>query len=711
MLTKVNDKLGWLRDDEPSTELQSRFQRRMYLFGACFMLACLPVFTYMTANYNNKPNGWLFVSLVVLGVLVSWLIPKQRNGYLHAMRVLHSFTFLGMLGPALVHVTTDSPFYWWLAAFPVITLLSGLTKLGFAQGVVLFVYTIYSVASPDKHLPQAGLEIRNPVAAVLSTIYIWTYLFYAIRWREKLQCELVSAQKEALEAANAKSLFLASMSHEIRTPLYGVIGAVELLRRGKATSAQRNQLLAMQEQSAKALLALINDVLDWSKLEAGRLELTVEPTDLRTVIFEANELYAVTAFDKGLEITSSCDHDVPLTVRCDGCRVRQVVNNLVSNAVKFTAKGGVHIHASVVTDNSESPAGSYWLRIEVSDTGVGINPARLAALFDPFTQADATISRKHGGTGLGLSICKELATLMGGRVDATSVPGQGSAFALMIPLDQQDVVPTHNASPNLRVDVLVVCANPGLIRHVLSLSQEVNIAPQIVSTLPDTVESAQASYILIDSAMLTGHPQAKQFVDSLVLQGKRVAVMAPLNADVVFGTIGDGILYKPLGRPAFTQFLQATPDSPSTSESTANNPIERIHSDRRILVCEDNPVNQILVQQMLDELGLQCVVASNGHDALRHLQNERFGLVLMDIQMPDLDGIEATKRWRLMEPMETPGVRVPIIAITANPELDQRVAYQEIGLDRILPKPFVLGDLARTIRLYLESAKADTVTS
>lgn len=696
---------GWLARLGDSrnqlVELESDVHRRMFWFGFLFLVVIAPLQFWLAFKYDNHVDMWLGQGLGYTSIIACGTWAYRTKRYTYALRWFHCTTFIATLIPCLAEFDVSSPTFWWLSVIPAVTLLCGLTRIGVGMIVVVVAYAVAAYLMPSR--PDAFIDgsLLLHASVTLSTLYISTYMVLAMLWRRRLQLELVTAQAAAMSAATAKARFLASMSHEIRTPLYGVIGAVELLRSGKATGAQRNQLLAMQEQSAKSLLALINDVLDWSKLEAGKVELTREPQDMRSIIFDANELYAVSAFQKGLEITSSCDPDVPQLILGDGMRIRQIVNNLVSNAVKFTRQGSVHVHLALATDELSASAAAKgdatcWLRVDVSDTGIGIPSDRLAALFAPFTQADASVTRKYGGTGLGLSICRELAELMGGRVTVRSSPNNGSTFTLLLPTT---FVPTdtHATRGPHRHDVLVACASAGLVRHILSLAYDVGVSPEVVSHLPEDSETRGFKYVLVDAALLTGKPRPKEWVDHLVKQGLKVAVMAPLNTDAVFGTFAEGVLYKPVGKLALATFLSGEANPPGMT-SRGRKLDGALHL--RVLVCEDNPVNQIIVQQMLEELGAKCVLAANGKEALELLQSEQFSMVLMDVEMPDMDGLEATRLWRREEGGRKTLGRLPIVAMTANTESEHNAAARAAGMDGFLAKPFLLQDLERTLMVH-----------
>lgn len=702
---------NWLAvlDKSPGllSTLESEVHRRMYWFGIIFAALIAPINLTTIALFDGHPKAWLSMGAIYLTFAISIAVALKKKKYLWALRIFHGGAFVGTLIPCLTNISVNTPAFWWLSTIPAVMLLCGLNFMGLSMSALVVCYALFAYAHPELAREVQDSSLRVHLAVALSTIYVSAYLGLAMGWRRKLKLALVAAQEQAVASAADKARFLLSMSHEIRTPLYGVIGAVELLRAGKATPAQRNQLLAMQEQSAKTLLALINDVLDWSKLEAGRVELAREVQDLRAIVFEANELYAVTAFEKGLEFTSSCDPDVPRALLGDGMRIRQIVHNLVNNAVKFTKRGSVHIHAALALEEVP-PAGVgqndglCWVRIDVSDTGIGIPPSNLQALLAPFTQAEGVLPRKFGGTGLGLSICRELAELMGGRISVRSAPNNGSTFSLIFPTTLVPTEPKTTSQP-YRNDVLIACSSAGLVRHVLALAYEIGASPEVVSHLPDEDELLGYRYILVDAPLLAGHGRPKDWVDNLTKQGLKVAVMTPLNTDAMVGTFAEGVLYKPVSPLALGTFLRK-----ETSAQHERLPNLRAEADLvglRVLVCEDNPVNQIIVQQMLEEVGATFVLVPNGVEALKELQANSYDLVLMDVAMPGLDGMETTRRWRAIEKQRQLRKMV-IIAMTAKTESGHGAAAREAGMDGFLAKPFVFKELERKLKAHARAARA-----
>ncbi|HEY6514340.1 MAG TPA: ATP-binding protein [Burkholderiaceae bacterium] len=665
----------------------------LFLIGPMFML--LGVF-YAWYSTRSGLTGFPWTSATMFAAGTAALAWALATGdFLRGLQIVGLGVFGAFAYSSAHQQGVYSSSLWWLVLPPVFLLLAGSLKLGVATGVLLLALMGFLAAYGPRSIGSVSLVLSDGhqqmvIAETVSTVALLLVTCLSVYWRLRLQQALGQAQAQANAAAAAKTRFMANMSHEIRTPLNGVIGAIELLRSGRLVDAQRAQLIALQEQSAKALLALINDVLDWSKIEAGKVSLEAEPIYLRGLVFEANELFAVAAFDKGIELTSSCNPDVPRRFVGDATRIRQVVNNLVSNAVKFTDHGGVHVHLTMEgNDPNEPPPGSgaRWVRIEVADSGIGISAEQQRRLFGAFEQADASVARRHGGTGLGLAICGELARLMGGRIEVSSTPGQGSTFtfAVALPVCDEAGPPAASAA---RPDVLLACAGSGVTRHVRSLLHELGIEPALTRALPSDDDLRGRRLVLVDLPLLGA--DGRGWLDRHAGSATRVVVMMPL-ADSAIGTLpASWVLHKPVRRAALAALLQHADGSDTPVHGASEGP--GLTPPMRVLLCEDNPVNQIVVQAMLNELGASCRVAANGVDALHCLDEEAFDLVLMDVQMPELDGLSATRRWREREAARG-APRLPIVAMTADTEGEGGPATRQAGMDGFLAKPFGIAAL------------------
>jgi CheY-like chemotaxis protein/HPt (histidine-containing phosphotransfer) domain-containing protein len=415
------------------------------------------------------------------------------------------------------------------------------------------------------------------VAFLFALLFVSLYIGPIIRVTETAFTRLEKTTAKALEAARLKSEFLANMSHEIRTPMNGVLGMIELLARTPLDEKQRRFLSTLQT-SAGGLMSVLNDILDFSKIEAGKMELREENCRVRVLVDEVTELFAARAELRGVQIIAQVENDVPSQVEADTERVRQVLSNLVGNAVKFTESGSITVRASV----EEYKGQLLQLRFEVIDTGVGIDPDLQGKLFEAFSQIDGSLTRKHGGTGLGLAICKQLVALMKGRIGVSSEQGRGSNFWFVLPL-------------------------------------------------------------------------------------RRLESTGSLEVSVRSG--------RPLALPP-------------TSEDGVS---------RKILVAEDNPINQEVMRELLSGLGYEAHVVENGLEALTALEQEAYPLVLMDCQMPELDGYGAAREIRRRE---AGAMHVPLIAVTAHAFEGEREKALAAGMDDYVTKPINGAVLAEAIQRW-----------
>ncbi len=649
-----------------------------------FASASLALGCWLWAVYRGDAH----LPMLVLGVpvigLLSWLTLRQGEGI-----------------PAAG---------WWLGILPFVFAGGGFNRMALLAMAAFLSVTGLLFFGPPLHTlgitPDPGVTRASHIASVLlSELLAVVLLATVVHRRITSAAALDAAREKAMEAATAKTRFLANMSHEIRTPLNGVIGAAELMRSAKITDSQRVQLQALQEQSAQALLALVNDVLDFAKLEAGKVDIELEPLFLRGLVFEANELFAVQAFNKGLELSSSRAPDVPKMVIGDATRIRQVVNNLVSNAVKFTETGGVHIHLSLEPEGPHNrlPEGKRWVRVDVSDTGPGIAPETLSRLFSAFTQADQSVSRRYGGTGLGLVISQELARLMDGEVTVASTPGEGSTFSLRLPLA---LVPSTESEAPLpivpRPDVVVVASNAGLRRHLVSLFNEIGIQPAVCESLPgdDAPVLAGTRLLVVDAPLLFAFRDPQAWVADQHAQRRQVAILTPLGSDAMVG-VPDGamLLYKPVRRRTLRDMMAAADERGAEAITQPAELDDVPPGAMSVLVVEDNPVNQMVVQAMLAELGVGCTIANDGAEGLARLREGGIDLVLMDVQMPGMDGLAATRALRRDE-AERGAPRMTVIAMTANSEIAEKDACMAAGMDDFLSKPFGIAQLRRCLRQW-----------
>ena len=536
----------------------------------------------------------------------------------------------------------------------------------------------------------------EPTAALLETIGQVATQLSRVAERQRSSDELAAARDEAMESSSLKSDFLATMSHEIRTPMNGVIGLTGLLL-GTELDQRQRQYADGVASAGEALLAIINDILDFSKIEADRLELEIIDFDLVEAIEEAVGLVAQPAQRKGLELVASCAPELPGRVRGDPARLRQVLLNLASNAVKFTPEGEVVIRAELAEDRGETVS----VRIEVTDTGIGIAHAERERLFEPFSQADASTTRRFGGTGLGLAISRRLVAAMGGELGFDSELGQGSTFWFTLPLERQVRTATHapRPVPGGGPRILVVDDNR---TNRLMLRDQLRARAQCCELAPDgpiglahlrQAASRGCPYdvALVDSCMpgMDGFELARQVSADPQLAGTRLVLMTSAGQTGLAESRCVGIaasLPKPVRVSQLADVL-IVPD-PEIAAGTADAPSTPATSQAggrgHVLVVEDNATNQLVAVGILRLLGYRADVAANGFEALEALARTEYDAILMDCQMPEMDGYTATGELRRLQGSRR---HTPVIAMTAAASEADRARCLAAGMDDFLSKP------------------------
>jgi signal transduction histidine kinase/CheY-like chemotaxis protein len=572
---------------------------------------------------------------------------------------------------------------------------------------------------PDGNvLTQYGItgdpDARNvhKVSMAAGTMLIWTSPYTPLFGRDELSTmrglgvfadivmqrvalgeQLVVALEQAQEASRMKSAFLANLSHEIRTPMNGVMGMIGLLLDTRLDAEQRD-FAEVMAGSVEALGGIIDDVLDFSKIEAGKLALEDQEFDLRDTVDSVVGSFASRAHDKGLDVITAFDSAVADSVIGDRLRLRQVLGNLVNNAIKFTEAGEVTVQIR--------PAGNGWVSFEVTDTGIGVAPEQQGLLFEPFTQADSSTTRRFGGTGLGLAICRQLVELMGGQIGMDSKPGFGSTFLFTVPLAATNA-PAGDGHVSLAGRrALVIAEHPVVRAGIVAMLQRWSVTTEAATSAAAGLralrrQAADESFdvAIVDSRLADlGQLEVLRGIrNEPALAHVRLVGMASNERAKREGDVADAWLVKPVRHTAMRDCLVAAMNTVSTSAAPLA-PAAKPTGLGRVLVVEDNAVNRKVAVALLDNLGYITDTANDGVEAVEALMHADYDAVLMDCQMPRMDGYEATARIRAGEN----GKHTPIVAMTASAMASDRERCLAEGMDDYLAKPIDRTALSRTLR-------------
>ncbi|MCU0962779.1 MAG: response regulator [Pirellulaceae bacterium] len=710
--------LRWLVPRELQADPATARQAVRTIVFALAMLLWWPIFTPVYIWLGSARAGAI-ITLGALSALAVIVCLGRIRSLVVAGNLTAAIVYLVLVGLASVAGGIEAAALWWLCAVPIIGLVLCGTRSGLSWAIVsaltiLAFYTLHVLHVAVPHDIPADNVVLLDSLSMCGVVFCAFLLTLAFRQGEEAARQELERARDASEQANrAKSLLLANMSHEIRTPMNTVIGMTDLVLSTELSRDQREYLNIVQ-QSGESLLVLIDDILDFSLLEARRLTLYPQPFDMTSSICHALKALGARAQKQGLELVCRCDLAVPRVVIGDQGRLRQVLVNLIGNAIKFTPHGHVVLEVRCVECK---PSGAR-VSFSVADTGIGIPPEKQEAIFRVFEQAEMSTKRRYGGAGLGLAISQELVQMMGGRIEVVSEVGRGSRFSFTVPLG----IPGPDAEPPLVVRARPLAGHRALVVDDSAVSRDaladtLEQVGMVVARAPhgtralELLHEAQAAAELFDVVITDAH---MPMMDGFLL-ARRVRDDPRLPCRViVMRAAGDvprdekyweqaGVaahLIKPVTPPELLDVLLNLLVVPTESTPRAAPQVRAPgHAEaaggRRILLVDDSLMNQKLAATILGNGGYDVVIANDGREAVAAWQRQPVDLILMDIQMPEMDGFEATRLIREQE--RAAGGHVPIVALTAHALKGDRDQCLQAGMDGYIAKPLRARELLEAV--------------